>query len=590
MRIQRTGDCPSYLDYVTRQVVVPHSGTLSEGFRALTEYGGYQWIEIPSYQRGLVWNSEKLVELLESDSVLLGNAVLGKFSVPHREQPPFSNLPDDASHYEILIDGLQRFSIGTALMELLFELVFSESAEFSLLTPEFAPLIAESGAKGAVYHHNHYQLSNHPRTAVSGSYTAFFKTLRTWLQRQLSDPNNRGELCGQLLRLFLKRQISPDTYHGFQDEYDVTNTFIGLNTTRVQLHVVDWLRSILIDFGGRAGWTPGQIGEIENRFSDVFYSDQTSDPIKEFEPFATICKDALVGGGVRESVFPSLANDGTLDFEEVERWLDFVSSMSIASVNPFVNEIRASGALPFTCLLCYYYRALRTLGAEPAFLDGGEADDEELISFLRGIYRVLIDGRVGRIGGHAEALLQQELALSEVADRISRQFVGVPIDEAPPMDWLKISLRKADRKRAQRVFNACLLPKRGQEGGFSPQIYGREADRYQIDHLIPKITIKRNDPGSMEAESVVNFAPIRGETNNAQNHLRCSEKLQAGGTFDREIEITGEAAHPYLRWLVNEQGEMGSQLDFLRFLEPNADVGVGDQRLEKIGEMLESKV
>jgi hypothetical protein len=591
MRIDRTGECPPFLDYVTQQVILPHHGALPEAFQALTKYGNYRWIDIPSYQRGLVWDAEKLEVLLESDSILLGNAVLGKFEIPHRDEPPFSNLPDDSRYYEILIDGLQRFSIGTALMEILFELVFSQAAEYSMFLPEFTALYARVGTLGPVYHHNHFQLSNHPRNVVSGSYCAFYDELRSWVRRQLGDPGEVHRLVQQMLRLFLTRQISPDTYHGFKDEYDVTNTFIGLNTTRVQLHVVDWLRSILIELGGRARWTPGQIGEIENRFSDVFYSTGDSDPIKELEPFAAICKTLLVDGrGLRHHVFPSLHGTGKLSFSEVERWLSYVDKMFAAGSSATVNEIRQCGALPFTCLLTHYYRLLLSVGAEPSFLDGGELEASELLVFLRGIYRVAFDGRIGRIGIHAEQLLYQDLSLSEVADRISLQFLGIELDTPVTIDWLKISLRKADRRRAQRVFNACLLPEHGQVIDFAPYSFGREADRYQIDHLIPKVTIKRNDPGSVEAESIVNFAPIRTTTNNSQNHLRCSEKLRSGGTFSREIEMSEGAAHPYVVWLVDEQGGMGIQLDYLKFLEPNAVIPVGDQRLSQISNLLVSRL
>lgn len=118
MKINRTGECPLFVDYIIKILVVPHSGPLTEDLKMLTAFGGDRWIEIPSYQRGLVWNEEKLEELLDSDSVFLGNAVLGQFPLPHRDQPPFSWLPAETRNYEILIDGLQRFSIGTALLNM----------------------------------------------------------------------------------------------------------------------------------------------------------------------------------------------------------------------------------------------------------------------------------------------------------------------------------------------------------------------------------------------------------------------------------------------------------------------------------------
>lgn len=577
MKIDRTGECPEFVDYVVKQAVVPHVGPLTAELAAITSYG-FRWIEIPSYQRGLVWDEEKLEELLESDSVFLGNAVLGRFPLPHRSQAPFLLLPGSVSHYEILIDGLQRFSIGTALLNALYDAVLKDSPSFANLAPLFQGLKARVLSYAPVFQHNDLQLRNHSRVAVRESYQAFAQTLVNWLNGELRHVGRCQQRASQILRLFLGRQIAPDTYHGFNDEYDVTNTFIGLNTTRVQLHVVDWLRSILIDLGGRAGWTPGQLGEIENRFSDTFYEDDGASPIKELEPFASLLKDYLVDVRTRESILPSAGT--ALLYSDVEKLLDFVGRLHLHDGDPYIDEIRSCGALPFACILCYYYRLYLRLGTLPSFVEGERSEHHELHPFLRSIYRVLFDGRVGRIRDAARRLLSTEVTLPEVASELSMAFLSKDLVEPVDPGWLRIVLRKADRRRSQRVFNACLLPPSEKPEEFTPQRYGREADRYQMDHLIPKITIVRNARGSTEAESIVNYAPILGTTNNTQNHLRCSEKLAHAGTYRREVEFSGDRAHPYLTWLLECQGNLGIQLDPTGFLESNATPPVGDQRLE----------
>jgi hypothetical protein len=588
MIIQRTGDCPQFLDYIVKQAVVPHVGPLSEEFNTITTYG-FRWIEIPSYQRGLVWDEEKLQDLLESDSVFLGNAVLGKFPLPHRDTEPFSLLPKQVTHYEVLIDGLQRFSIGTALLNILYDLVLKAEPDLTTIAPRFAGLRTQTVNLAPVFQHNRQQLRNHAKRGLRESYIAFEATLRKWVRSELEMPARSGDRTDQLIRLFLGRQIAPDTYHGFVDEYDVTNTFIGLNTTRVQLHVVDWLRSIIIDMAGRAGWTPGQIGEIENQFSDTFYSTDGASPLPELEPVASIIKDCLVRADRRACVFPSAATG--LQFDEVERFLEFVAQFRDHDTDPYVSEIRETGALPFASIICYYYRLFLELGTKPGFFDGESAEKTELRPFLRAMYRVLLDGRVGRTRLYAERLLTSKAQLTEIAEEISRNFLSRELSQPVDAGWLLIALRKCDRRRSQRVFNACLLPAiEHDEGEFIPQRFGRDGTCFQIDHLIPKTTIKKNSPGSTEAESIVNYAPILGSTNNAQNHLRCSEKLAPGGTYAREVELADVHSHPYVAWLVETQGPSGMPLDWLPFLEMNAENPIGDRRLEWICESLVARL
>lgn len=611
MKINRTGDCPLFVDYIIRILMVPHSGPLASELKMLTAFGGDRWIEIPSYQRGLVWDEEKLEELLESDSVFLGNAVLGQFPLPHRDHPPFSLLPEATRNYEILIDGLQRFSIGTALLNILQVCVLTDYPEFPLLAPRFEALKAYVLSRASVFQHNDRQLRNHPRLAVRESYVAFEERLKLWLRIELSSVERAEVRIPQLLNLFLGRQIAPDTFHGFKDEYDVTNTFIGLNTTRVQLHVMDWLRSIIIDLGGRAGWTPGQHGEIENRFTDVFYDSDQASPIKELEPFASIIKDLLVEPEMRTKVFPSLRvkslidddvedytsstftpkpkeTRGKLSFEEVENLLQFVGLMHRHEGDPYVREIRASGALPFACILAHYYRVYLALGVRPSFLEGDSSEHSDLHPFLKAIYRVLLDGRIGRIRDTAKRLLIEDCTLPHAADDLSRNFLSIPLSDVVDQHWLRVSLKKCDRRRSQRVFNACLLPPIENANSFSPQRYGSGHDCYQIDHLIPKIEIDGKCRGSIEADTIVNFAPIRGSSNNAQKFLRCSEKLVPGSTYSREVELTKDQAHPILSWLVDNQGPYGIKLDRKELLESNANPPIGDQRIEWLVERLSS--
>src|SRR5688572_20296241 len=109
MSISRTGTCPSFLEYVTGNALIPVVSSPTNQFRQITKYN-FHWIKIPSYQRGLVWDEETFEELLNSRSAFLGNAILGSFALPN-PRGVFDRIPDAATDYEVLVDGLQRFSI-----------------------------------------------------------------------------------------------------------------------------------------------------------------------------------------------------------------------------------------------------------------------------------------------------------------------------------------------------------------------------------------------------------------------------------------------------------------------------------------------
>jgi hypothetical protein len=84
MAIQRSGPTPSFYEYICGYVLVPQATTPSPQLLSLVGPGQQlNWVEIPSFQRGISWDLENINELLQSDSILLGNAV----PLPARPQP-----------------------------------------------------------------------------------------------------------------------------------------------------------------------------------------------------------------------------------------------------------------------------------------------------------------------------------------------------------------------------------------------------------------------------------------------------------------------------------------------------------------------
>lgn len=582
MPISRTGECPEFWKFVTQQALIPRNGTPSAAFTQLTQFN-FRWIDIPSYQRGVVWDEEDFEELLNSRSIFMGNAILGAFPLP-TPRGSYSLVPGTANTYEVLVDGLQRFSIGTALLHILHHFILAAGPRFPNETQYYAALNMLAGPMAPVYEHNDRELSNHNRKAVRESYLDFKQTLANWVENEINQGRGQ-ELANRLQHLFLQRQIAPDTYHGFQSEYDVTSTFIGLNTIRVQLSIVDWLRSVIVDRGAASGWAADVLADLDNRFTEVFV--RGTNPVPELMPFAAIILDCLTRPSAAAPqyasfVFPSWV--AGLDEGEVQRFLDFVETLrefKNSPSNPYFFEIFKCGKIPFAGCLCYYYRRYLANGNNlPSFVNGGNQEDAELHAYLRANYRVLLAGCIGRTREYSERLLREPIPLTDIADQISGFGVGRDLSAQVDAAWLRTTLAGTDRSRAQRAFNGCLLPLASAPGGaFDPQVYGTKGNAYQVDHMIPESVIVPNQPGEAEARSMPNFAPVRRTANNAQSNLTCSGKLAAGGSFANEC-VNDPRVHPYVEWLVQNQAQHGAFLDDQVRLQPNSTPPLTEERIE----------
>jgi len=586
MKIERTGDCPIYLNYVTRQALIPRSRELNPELFQLTRFG-FHWIDVPSFQRGMVWSEELLEELLASRSVFLGNAILGSFPVD-RTNSAFANMPVSDGKYEVLIDGLQRFSIGTAILSILFPLVLIDIPERADDAGYFEPLKLQAATWGPVFLHNDYELKNHPRRAVADSYQNFHNMLKTWIVGRF-DRGEARDLADKTVRLFLQRQIAPDIYHGFSTVYEIASTFIGLNTIRAQLNIVDWLRSVIIDEGGQSGWTTEVIESLENRFSETFNRENGDGPKAELIPLASILKEILTEGSLEQKkrVFPSWGS--TFLVSDVEKLLEFINQVWEHDENAYAREVRLCGAIPFAALILYFYRRLLSESYEASFLKGGDLDDSSLLDLLRGYYRVVFEGSVARTREYAKSLILLDETLQNFANRLSKNFVNKLASEPVDRDWLVAMLKAADNKRARQIFNACLLPEHGTSSAFNPHRYGASAKNYQIDHMIPASVLELHQPGGTEGNLLMNFAPIRKTTNVRQLNISCNHKLAEGGVYQMEC-ITYADAHPYLRWLVETQGNEGNRLDIQELLQTAALNNLAAPRIEWIANRLANRL
>lgn len=579
--ISRTGSCPPFLEYVCRRALLPLA-PISDELQSKAVYG-FEWIEIPSYQRGVVWDPELFEELLFSKSSFLGNTVLGNFPLPQNSKH-HQYLPNHTNDYNVVIDGLQRFSLGTAILTICHPLYLATEPQDTVRSQQFAELKSNAGSFAAVYQHNDHVLQNYPRAAVRDSYREFRQSIANWLKREMDD--DTSDLLPQAItRLFLGRQIAPDIYHGFATPTEAISAFIGLNTIRVQLGVVDWLRSLILDKAFAASWRADEIESIENRFSDVF-SDGIN-PVSTLLPFARITKESLEDPQLATCVFPSWGNQ--FQESDVERFLDFVERYKTSIDNPYLLELKACGTLPWSILIGHDYSRHLAGNPLPTYLNGPQDQDNGIRMLLRACLRVIIEGRIGRIRPIAEAALRDDLSLHELAESMATSFSTSNIQAQVNSDWLKTRLRRVDKKTAPRVFNACLLPEHNTSTNFTPQPYGRKAACYQVDHLIPDSTIEDNQPGGMEARLLMNLAPVRRTTNNAQSNIRCSIKLQTTGSIGDDVQNDANA-HPYLNWLVNSQANFSNQLDRQDLLQASQQPDVGDARINWMTQRLLTRI
>ena len=445
MPVNRHGPCPFYIKYITQSVLIPCSAAPLPTLHDYLEADA-MWVDIPCYQRGIAWTGSDVEELLESHSILLGNVVLGKFPRPPEG---FPNLPSDIHYYSVLVDGLQRFSIGTALLAILFPEVLSATPAKPQVSPYFRRLAIKTKDVDVIFLHNDSELTNHPRRAISEAYGAFRHKLKQGVLDKLGQQTKAEEFSVQLTRLFLERQIAVDLYSDFAKPIELTYTFIGMNTVRVDLTPADLVRSIVVERAISSSWNSDEVAAFENRFTSVFAEEDK--PVSHLLPFVAVLKSTLEDDEKAVQLFPSWKI--RLKEVEVSRFLDFLEAFEGCVENQHLKEIQACGAIPYAGVLAFFYPSFLASGKLPQLLNEIDVDSVGLSVFLRANLRVLIDGRIGRTRIFVERALGGEYGdLRSYSDAISQTFLGRGIEQRVSEDWLRACLRRADKGKSKRIF------------------------------------------------------------------------------------------------------------------------------------------
>jgi hypothetical protein len=581
MAIQRSGPTPNFYEYICSFLLVPSKAPSGALMNLVVPGQQTNWVDIPSFQRGISWEIEEVKELLQSSSILLGNAILSQFQV-NQSQFPF--LPNGTSVYLTLVDGLQRFAVGTAILSVLHDDVLAPHANRPADAVHFAALAARVSPLSPYYDHNNRELIDHSRKAIKDQYAVLRSAISTYIKEEF-DTGRAYDLSQKVVPLFLTRQVALDIYFNFSRQ-QLLSTFIGINTVRLDLGPVDLLRANILEMATISGWSQSEMESLENDFTDTLTNNGQT-PKQEYIPFINAALKTIVDGkGVR--LFKSWGN--ALKKQDVDNFLDFVDRFE-ASANPYLDEILACGKLPTSLVFGYYYMDfLHGSKSYPDFFSvGNVGSDADLHAFLITCYRLLMAGSVGRTTDFLEQIINGALsvALYKLADAISIKFIAAALSTQLDKNWLETQLSTVDKKTAQRMFNAMLLPVKGALGSkFKPLKFGRASTEFHVDHLIPDSLLDSSKPGGVQGQTLRNFAPLPSNQNRAAKATNCSTKLSPGGIYATYVSgASGHAVHPYCLWILST-AILNIALDNQSNLERNSNPDVGTQRISEIASQL----
>jgi len=669
-QITRDGSCPTFAAYCTNFCVVDptsdppvtresYPDELQRCALRSSGTGGPQDIRIPAWQRKLVWDEENIDDLIHTQSSMYGTVILSKG-------------PAQTDSW-ILIDGLQRFSVGTAILFSLYDKVLAPSPNNQSEARYFTTIKNQIGNLSPVFIWNHNMLLNHGRTGIKKSYKRMFDEIEKYIIKNLNDdPEQFGKDMSTAL---LVRQIAVDPYSGFLEPSELLKTFIEINRTGEPLNKLDLLRANLIEQMGKCNFPVTMIDELENQFTEVFQPQKGSAyytnlgtqlynimfVLPDTGQLGTQNTGQMIIGNDPKYVFPRWNNIEKQDFDDLFEYVQNVWDLTKEKQPtdrtkwkwPYMAEISVY-KLPFIMLIWFYYKnhylqflrvkhdfeeqkkleikskslqipleelqnridagdkldfeaannqakeeiqeiilnhaKLSELKTElttandnsetdrideldqeiksildkerpfpglfddlPDFLDGDLDTEDDKVKFYRAMVRKVLDGNIGKTEKILHEIMRGTLtSMDEVSEALNPDNAGTITGPANE-NWLKGKLMTAKKTGGtpKLVFNACLLPLRGQSTAsqvpFKPMIFRNGTGFYNIDHLIPDSKSDENLRGYNELQTLVNLAPLEWEKNNSALATPCSLKLSTSLIYD-----TIKGIHPYCKWLVDE--------------------------------------
>ncbi len=120
-----------------------------------------------------MWGKDEIKKFLESKSILFGTVILAQ-------------TPQDEP--KILLDGLQRFAIATAILNYLYPLVLSPIPSRQDISEHFKRLKGEVDSRQLIFAHNDKALREYTRIGISTSYEQLYENVKSTINEELENP------------------------------------------------------------------------------------------------------------------------------------------------------------------------------------------------------------------------------------------------------------------------------------------------------------------------------------------------------------------------------------------------------------------
>ena len=595
MAISRNGQTPPYYEYGTKFVIVKDKNYTKQQLLDPVSITDPHMVYIPSYQRKLVWKKEDIVKLINTKSNLYGTVILATWST-------------DPESPMTLVDGLQRLGVITAFLTHLYPLVLSTNPSDQTNAPLFSRLSINAERYHPVYEHNHNILLNHPRIGIRESYKEISDVVESYVKEQLK--NSPQEFAKKCISSLMDRYVAIDPYYGFKSDKELTDTFLNINSTGVDLSDVDLLRSEILSQAYQLGWPEQDTLDIENEFTEVFQ------PAKGVINFGM----KVLGENIYEAIQDNRTTTQStpkkflfktwdnLDKNEIECLLDFLELAKNAGDDRLPNktqkwkelsEIYRCGDLPFAITVWYFYLQYYLKKRIPDFIGGTVDTTVDCRLLLRAFYRRLLDGSIGQITKVMQDIITEKIStVHQIVENVNPEGKIGTMDREPPIQWLIQSLRTIDPTKSKRIFNACMLPDRGMMGSFEPKLFENRSGAWNIDHLIPVKHKIINEEGEKQINQLVNLAPLTYDQNHLAKITPCEVKLQHNGVYS-----SVQSEHPYVKWLCtihytnhlndpkisSPQGNK-TTLNSQTCLTINSAPAIGNERINEIAQILKTKL
>lgn len=587
MGISRNGHTPPYYEYGTKFVIVKEKSATKQQLPPSVSITDPHMVYIPAYQRKLVWRIDDIQKLVDTKSNLYGTVILATFST-------------DPESPMTLVDGLQRLGVITAFLFHLYPLVLSPTPSDQTNAPLFTRLNISAERYHPVYEHNHDMLLNHPRIGIRESYKELSEVIECYVKDELK--NSPQEFAKKIIFSFMDRYIAIDPYYGFKTDKELTDTFLNINSTGVDLSPVDLLRSEILSQAYHLGWPEQDTLDVENHFTEVFQPQRGGNKsgmrVLGENLYGAIQDDMITGKNPAPKKLLFKTWD-SLDKNEIDSFLDFLRIMIDAGDERLpdktmkwkeLSEIFRCGDLPFAITAWYFYLQYYLKSKIPDFVGGTENTTNDCRLLLRAFYRRLIDGTIGQMTGIMQDIINENIStVEEIASKVNPESKAGKMNVNPSNLWLTQSLRTIDPTKAKRIFNACLLPDSGSTNKFEPMVFDNKPGCWNIDHLIPKSHKISNVEGEKQISQLVNLAPLLYDLNHLAKTTPCKVKLEPSGLYSQAKHL-----HKYLEWLCDSHytGITGTKdsLNDQENLALNSATPIGNNRIEQIAKILLNKL